>query len=188
MPNKLPAETTLDRRVQRTRDALRDALMGLMVDIGWDAIEVQLLCERANIGRSTFYQHYPNKEALLNANFSNLRDGLLNGAISQDNSLKEMSFLSGLLDHVHEAQEVFRALLGRRSGHYVQDRFKELLLELFEKEFLAAKTPKWQISARTHFLAGALFELLVWWLGNNRPHKPAEIEMLFREWSQSVGE
>lgn len=184
MPDQPLAETTLDRRVQRTRDSLEAAMMGLMVDIGWDAIEVQLLCERANIGRSTFYQHFPNKEALLNAGFSSLRDRLLNSAIVQNNELKEMPFLSSLLDHVYEAQEVFRALLGRRSGHYVQVRFKLLLLELLEKDFVAARTPKWQVSARAHYLAGALFELLVWWLGSNRPHKPVEIEMLFRKWSE----
>ena len=186
LPKPLP-EKPMDRRVQRTRDALRGALMGLMVDIGWDAIEVQMLCERANIGRSTFYQHYPSKESLLNASFSDLRDGLMQGAMSTQVSSQGMPFLPGLLAHVHEAQEVFRALLGRRSGHYVQDRFKELLIELLDKESAGAKTPLWQLSARSHYLAGALFEMLVWWLGSNRPHTAAEIEALFRQWSQSAG-
>lgn len=186
-PSKPLPEKPMDRRVQRTRDALRGALMGLMVDIGWDAIEVQMLCERANIGRSTFYQHYPSKEALLNASFSDLRDGLMQGAMSTQVSAQGMPFLPGLLAHVHEAQEVFRALLGRRSGHYVQDRFKELLMELLDKEPSAAKAPQWQRSARSHYLAGALFEMLVWWLGSNRPHTPADIEALFRQWSQSAG-
>lgn len=185
-PEKPLPEKTMDRRVQRTRDALRGALMELMMDVGWDAIEVQMLCERANIGRSTFYQHYPSKEALLSASFADLRDGLMSGAIAQSASSREMPFLPGLLNHVHEAQEVFRALLGRRSGHYVQDRFKELLIELLGKESSTAKAPKWQLSARAHFLAGALFEVLVWWLGSNLPHTPAEIETLFRQWSQAA--
>jgi AcrR family transcriptional regulator len=67
----------VDRRVQRTRDALRTALMALMVERGWDAVDVQALCDRANIGRSTFYQHYSNKEELLKQNFAGLRDALL---------------------------------------------------------------------------------------------------------------
>jgi len=32
--------------------------------------------------------------------------------------------------HVHEQRQVFQAMLGRRSGHFVQDRFRELLVEL----------------------------------------------------------
>ena len=44
----------VDRRSTRTRTALRDALLGLIAERGWDEIAVQDLCERANIGRSTF--------------------------------------------------------------------------------------------------------------------------------------
>lgn len=176
----------MDRRVQKTRDALRKALMELMVDTGWEAMEVQMLCERANIGRSTFYQHYPSKEALLDASFVELRDTLMDGVPSTPTNQMDMPFLPGLLAHVHEAQDVFRALLGRRSGRYVQDRFKALLMELIDAASPAVKVPKWQLYARTHYLAGALFEVLVWWLGSNRPHKPADIEILFRQWSRAT--
>lgn len=186
MKTRLPAPAeVVDRRIQRTRDALREALMQLMVECGWDAIDVLTLCDRANIGRSTFYQHYPNKEELLKANFAGLRDALLAQALAGPAQPGQLAFVSGLIAHVHEAQDVFRALLGRRSGHYVQDRFRELLIEL-----VVAGTPGkargWQAAAQAHYLGGALFELLAWWLGSNRPHKPAEIEALFDQWSQPV--
>lgn len=188
MPPRKSLETKpLDRRVQRSRDALRSALMALMAEVGWDAIEVQMLCERANVGRSTFYQHYPSKEALLDASFSALHEGLISGVATTDLTDGDMHFLPGLLAHVHAAQTVFRALLGRRSGHYVQDRFKDLLIELFEKMPSGLVLPAWQQSARSHYLAGALMALLVWWLGSKRAHTPAEIEAMFRRWSLSVG-
>lgn len=63
VPEPVPAHP--DRRVRRTREALRDALLALLVERGWDDIDVQALCVRADIGRSTFYLHFPNKEALL---------------------------------------------------------------------------------------------------------------------------
>ena len=185
-PSKPPVTKPLDRRVQRSRDALRGALMELMVELGWDAIEVQMLCERANVGRSTFYQHYPSKEALLQASFSDLREGLMTGTATSAEADGDMPFLPGLLAHVHDAQAVFRALLGRRSGHYVQDRFKEMLIELFENAPSVSRPPRWRQSARSHYLAGALFELLVWWLGSKQPQGPTEIDALFRQWSRSV--
>jgi hypothetical protein len=82
-------------------------------------------------------------------------------------------------------QELFRALLVRRSAHYVQDRFRELLIEMILADEPAARRA-WQATARAHALAGALFELLAWWLGSNRPHKPREIEALFRQWSTAM--
>lgn len=171
----------IDRRVQRTRDALREAMMGLMMENGWEGIDVQTLCERANIGRSTFYQHYDNKEALLKANFAILRDGLLAGAELSTRQSGRLGFTSGLIAHVYEVQDVFRALIGRRSGNYVQDRFRELLVELVQAEL---PQKNWQTQAKAHYLGGALFELLAWWLGRNQPQKPHEIEALFHQWSE----
>ena len=177
----------VDRRVQRTRDALRTALMALMVERGWDAVDVQALCDRANIGRSTFYQHYSNKEELLKQNFAGLRDALLAQAL-QSTDGSPLGFVPPLLDHVHEFQAVFRALVGRRSGHYVQDRFRELLVELVQagQRTTGRRSRAWQAEAQAHFLAGALFETLVWWLGSNRPHRPDEIQQVFERWSSAV--
>jgi AcrR family transcriptional regulator len=176
----------VDRRVQRTRDALRVALMQLMVECGWDAIDVQTLCERANIGRSTFYQHYPNKEELLKASFGGLRNALLAQTKTVTLQPGRLGFVSAMVAHVHEAQEVFRAVVGRRSGNYVQDRFRELLIELVQAELLASSARDWQSAAQAHYLGGALFELLAWWLNRSRSQKPQEIEALFHTWSMPV--
>src|SRR4051795_6779314 len=54
-----------DRRSRRTRRALSDALVGLMLEKRYDTITVQEIIDRANTGRSTFYAHYLDKEDLL---------------------------------------------------------------------------------------------------------------------------
>ena len=51
-----------DRCVQRTRDSLRAAFVALMAERGWDRVSVQDVCDRANVGRSTFYTHFADKE------------------------------------------------------------------------------------------------------------------------------
>jgi AcrR family transcriptional regulator len=184
MPTTAPADCPApDRRVQRTRAALREALLALMVERGWDAIDVQSLCERANVGRSTFYQHFPSKEEMLRENFAAMRDGLL--AHAAQGAGQPLGFVLPLLSHVHGNQQAFRALVGRRSGHFVQDRFRELLLELVERS-TPAPARQWQAAARAHFLAGALFELMVWWLGRQRPQRPAEVAARFAQWSEAV--
>lgn len=171
---KPPPTSRPDRRVRRTREALRDALLELLPETGWDDIDVATLCERADIGRSTFYLHYTDKTDLLRGAFDDLHTHLLATAAASPGHV-EHPFLPGLLQHVHEQRDVFRALLGRRSGQVVQDHFRDLLIRLFGADH----------DARTHLLAGSLFQLLVWWLGSARHHLPAEVEARFRAFAVS---
>ena len=55
----------IDRRIQRTRHELREALFALIIERGYEAITVLDITERANLGRTTFYLHYHEKEELL---------------------------------------------------------------------------------------------------------------------------
>jgi len=171
------ADPPADRRVRKTREALRDALLELLPEVGWDGIDVAMLCERADVGRSTFYLHYTDKAALLRGAFADLQAHLMS---SLDASAlgSRFPFLPGLLAHVHEQREVFKALLGRRSGQVVQDHFRDLLMTLFSSSTHAPRKPTTP-NAHSHMLAGSLFQLMVWWLGSNRPHGPNEIEALF---------
>jgi Bacterial regulatory proteins, tetR family len=65
-----------DRRVRRTRELLRRALFSLIQEQGYDRITVQDLLDRADIGRSTFYAHYRDKDDLLLSSFEDIRSTL----------------------------------------------------------------------------------------------------------------
>ncbi|MBO0803611.1 MAG: TetR/AcrR family transcriptional regulator [Nocardiopsaceae bacterium] len=54
-----------DRRVRRTRALLHQALIELILEKGYGRITVQDILDRADVGRSTFYSHYRDKDALL---------------------------------------------------------------------------------------------------------------------------
>jgi len=51
-----------DRRVERTQQLLRAALLSLIEEKGFEALTVQDIIDRANVGRATFYSHFDNKE------------------------------------------------------------------------------------------------------------------------------
>lgn len=57
--------TTEDRRILRSRQALTDAFLALVVEQPYDEFTVGDVIERAGIGRSTFYEHFRNKDDLL---------------------------------------------------------------------------------------------------------------------------
>lgn len=168
----------VDRRVQRTRNALRAAMISLLQERSWDDINIQLLCERADIGRSTFYLHYQNKEELLVSSFNDLRTMLRAQAAQKHADSDSFRFVSGLIEHVYEQRTIFRAVIGRGSGHVVQKRFREMLNQLVEEENLLP-VDGWKRVAGARYIAGALIGLLSWWIDTNTECSAEEIETLF---------
>jgi AcrR family transcriptional regulator len=55
-----------DRRIARTRAALLHAFASLLLEPRrYDQVKVGDIVERANVGRSTFYEHFRNKDEIL---------------------------------------------------------------------------------------------------------------------------
>ena len=59
------ATTQLDPRIARTRRVLQAALLDLAREQPLDEITVAEIADRAEVNRSSFYQHYSDKETLL---------------------------------------------------------------------------------------------------------------------------
>ena len=55
----------MDPRIARTRQSLQAALFELARERGLDEITVADIAERAGVNRSSFYQHYSDKDTLL---------------------------------------------------------------------------------------------------------------------------
>src|SRR6266545_1260869 len=60
-------QNDLDRRVQKTRKLLQDALIELVVEKSYESVSIREILDRANVGRSTFYAHFQDKDQLLHS-------------------------------------------------------------------------------------------------------------------------
>jgi AcrR family transcriptional regulator len=60
-------QNDLDRRVQKTRKLLQDALIELVAEKSYESVSIREILERANVGRSTFYAHFQDKDQLLHS-------------------------------------------------------------------------------------------------------------------------
>lgn len=175
-----------DRRLLRTRQSLRNALLALLPEKTWDELTVQDICDRANVGRSTFYMHFQNKEELLSAGLNDLREGLQQWAArKQNDTVGAFHFLDGLIEHMLEQRRVFCAVIGRRSGYIVQARFRELVLQLVSEDLERIAPAGWKRDATVHYFAGAIFELLSWAVDENTC-TAKEIEQSFQRLSRDV--
>ena len=169
-----------DRRVRRTRGALKEALVELIVERGFDGFSVQDLCDRADVGRSTFYLHFADKEEVLAGGFADLGREL-RAQLGRSGAAGPLAFSRGLFEHAQGHRRVFRALVGRRAAHVVQGKMRALVTELV-REDLAARLPAGaRRDAAAAFLAGALFELLIWSLESRPPTTAEEADALFHE-------
>lgn len=164
----------IDRRVARTKLALRDAMLALLPGSGWDEMSIQAICETANVGRSTFYLHYQGKEDLLSDSLAGLRDHLASQPVAGKAS--GLAMLGGLLDHMAEQRAVFKAVIGKRGGHGIASRFKAMVRELVEIELkrhgLPVEVRHWLAS----YLSGGIVEAMSWWVDAPKPPSIRDME------------
>ena len=183
MPTEHPGKD--DRRVRRTRAALREALVALIVERGWDGFSVQDLCQRADVGRSTFYMHFADKEEVLGGAFADLGREL-RGQLARSGAARPLGFSIGLFQHAQEHLTVFRAWVGRRSSHIVQGKMRDLVLELVREDLARLLPSGSRRDGVAAFLAGALFELLIWSLEAKPPTTAGAADALFQELAAPV--
>jgi AcrR family transcriptional regulator len=163
-----------DRRVRRTRELLRSAFRSLIHEKGYDRITVQDILDRADVGRSTFYAHYRDKEDLLRSGFEEVHAAL---AAERDAAERQAGqktpFLQPLLavfQHV-EAYRQFWGPTSRTGGHAVvarilQEGIDDLVRAHFCSQFPQADHDGPELSAAMRFVASACMGVLVWWLDN----------------------
>jgi AcrR family transcriptional regulator len=118
--------SVVDRRVQKTRKFLQEALIELVEEKGYDSITVREILDRADVGRSTFYAHFQDKDDLLNSILDRLdelfdrhREELLEAArlyelADHPNLMPGLSPVLGLFRFAGENHPFFKAMLGER--------------------------------------------------------------------------
>jgi AcrR family transcriptional regulator len=60
-----PVLSRRDRKKERTRREIYEAAMQLFARSGFGAVTIADICEEADVGRGTFFLHFPSKAALL---------------------------------------------------------------------------------------------------------------------------
>lgn len=170
----------MDRRAVRSRRQMRDALMELIMEKGYDAISVQDITDRADLARATFYLHYKDKDELLTTSLEEVYYDLVarlgpndeDWLWSPDNPVDLIAF-----EHVAENIEFYRVILGERgvAAFVVRIRFylvrvaKDIFTPILSQFDMDDET----IDLIMHNQAGALIATLSWWIENNMP-KPAD--------------
>lgn len=178
-----------DRRVGRTRKLLEEALYDLIVEKGYDAVTVQDIIDRANVGRSTFYAHYTDKRQLLFSHFGDLEAELseqqrLVRNRTQDPVERVFGFSLAMFQHAHQYRRVWGAMVGKQSGAAVLRELQRMLEKIVGREitalvprgFTAAVPP----TVITRFIVNALLGMHTWWMDEGTRYSAEEVDRMFR--------
>lgn len=180
----MPAPHRTDRRVRRTREALTRALIELILEKGFDATNVSDIVERADVGRSTFYVHYADKEDLLQGSIEGLREHLerqmqpapprtaRRGRAAAVHPA--LAFCLPMLEHGSENRDLFAAMVGRRSSLFFQELMHEMWAEIIRSSWAGAD------ELTVQALVGAFGSTVSWWLSRAPELSPEEVERRFR--------
>lgn len=177
----------VDRRVRRTRQLLRDALLTLVHEKGYDRVTVQDIIDRADVGRSTFYAHYRDKDDLLMSGFDEVRsafeEGDGHGEVSPTPTTESERLPSlAFFEHADASRSVYRALVGRRGVELVKDYVHRSLSDLL-RTHLRARAGERKLAipleATVQFAASTLLGLAIWWIESDAPQTAEEMDEIF---------
>ncbi|NEB41541.1 TetR/AcrR family transcriptional regulator [Streptomyces sp. SID14515] len=183
-----PAE---DRRVRRTRHALRSALVELVLAKGFHALTVEEIVERADVARATFYAHYRDKEDLLVGVVRDLtadRDRLLPAVEqAQSQSFTGLPVLY-IFEHAEQEKPLYQVILrGEGDGRALRE-FTEIICERVEQVFRGRAeqldvTPRMPFDVIARAWTGELVGVLTWWVEGDTGYTAREITAHLRDLS-----
>ncbi len=166
----------LDRRIQRTRPLLQEALFSLIIERCYERITIADITEQANLGRTTFYLHYRDKEHLLQESIKTLLHDMHLDVEPETEKLCTYSMVSvRIFQHVARRRQLYQAML-KEAGptRTIEDVMRTYFTELCQR-FLPESPLKMKNSSLVSseilavHAAGSLLGLLSWWLKQDVP-------------------
>jgi len=165
-----------DRRIRRTRDALRRAFVKLVLERGYASVTVEDIASAADVGRATFYTHFSDKEALYDHVVATLLADLHERLAPIDR--KHAGFTGGpvaeLFRHAADEPDVYRLILrGEGDGRGLRalcDDWAETAFQIFRERTEAQRVrPKVDLRVVARAWMGEQTAVLLWWLDAPQP-------------------
>lgn len=175
--------TKNDRRSNRTRKLLGDALVELMLEKRFEAITVQDILDRANVGRSTFYAHYTDKEQLLLSEIEHVIHELQGFTAESGGNNHGLLPSLELFRHVKEQRRLMQALVWGRGALFTQDFQAQAsrIIEANIRSMIANEiAPIVPLAVVANFIASTFLMLLRWWFDEDMKQTPEQMDAMFQ--------
>jgi AcrR family transcriptional regulator len=160
----------VDRRILKTQEALKKAVIDLMAEKNFDNITIQDLSDRANVSRGTIYLHYLDKFDLLDKLIEEHIDVLRESC----RAASELDYTESNLvwtEYFERHYSFFSMMLASKGAPYFRDRFLNFLIEEFTNDVEVSKGKNEGLNEDlvVRFVASAYVGIVEWWFTNEKP-------------------
>lgn len=170
-----------DRRVRKTDARLHDALMSLIHDKSYGSIAVRDILDRADVGRSTFYAHFRDKDDLLVSGIYEALQSIQSTAAAASDPFAWFSL--PIFEHIHRHRLEGKAVPveGRSAIHArLQHTIEELIAADVVRRFRRRGVSPIPAELAVKHVASTFIVVLTWWLDVAGPRNPRDADALFR--------
>lgn len=184
-----PPPSRHERRRLNTRRLLIQTALQIILEKGYDAISIQDITDRADLGRGTFYIHFKDKEEIIWAAFRDLFQELEKEAHQQlDRRMPQVEYygLLNIFRHAGKNRDLYRVIFGGRGSATLTAHAQDFLANAFLYDIRNAQKPlevdfhiPEEIEAQ--LLAGMISRLLFWWLETPNNYTPEQMAAMTYE-------
>ncbi|MFC4099419.1 TetR/AcrR family transcriptional regulator [Paenibacillus xanthanilyticus] len=170
----------VDRRILKTQEAMKKAVIELMTEKNFDHITIQDIADRANINRGTIYLHYQDKYDLLDKLIASHFDELE----AMDKWACEMDWIDALVPYFEYFENhylFFSAMLASNDAKSAPSSFRTRLLANFMAGFEgeidreSGKNAELSDDVILQYAGTAYVGLIEWWIRNGMPYPPRDM-------------
>lgn len=172
MKSAIPAFA--DARKQRTREALRGALLDILAEKPFDAIQILDLTARAGVGYATFFRHYAGTAAVLDEVAGDQIRELLEMTIPVLRQFDSAASVKALCEYIHERRGLWRTLLTGGAAHRVRAEFVRQARE-WSRRVDDGRPTSVPVELGTVCAAGSTLDALAWWLEEGQAYRPEDM-------------
>ncbi|MCU5745277.1 TetR/AcrR family transcriptional regulator [Staphylococcus sp. SQ8-PEA] len=182
-----------DRRVRKTKDAIRHAFISLLREKTLEKITISDITEKADINRGTFYLHYLDKYDLLDSlenEYINLLSQSLNYELFLTPQMDPESFarefanqiLHNILDYIADNIEFYRVIFNIGHTTRIEEKISQTMYENMDKHITQGDTIAGVPKSYFHsYVAGATISFIKHWVTEENPKSSDQVvEYLFR--------
>ncbi|TDD39618.1 TetR/AcrR family transcriptional regulator [Saccharopolyspora elongata] len=180
-----------DRRVRRTRRAIREALVELCAEQGFGSLTVEDILDRADVARATFYAHYKAKEDVLVDIVRSLTEDRAAWMAEYEAQCPDGFTgypLRSIFTHAEKNAAVYRVILqGAGDGRPLREfyeRTSEEAQALFQaRAEQSGHAPRIPVELVARAWAGELIGTLVWWLQGDTGYTADQVAAMLSDLS-----
>ena len=176
-----------DARVRRTQRRLRDAMVSLIHEKSYPAIAVKEILVRADVGRSAFYAHFSNKDALLASGIEQMLHATGPRALPTNVGPfgKVLSFSFPVFDYIGRCRHAADAKMGRKGRAIVHQHLRRVLSHTIRDDLRQALqagngvTSSIPADLAAEYIVTTFILVLNWWVESSSSLSAREADDLF---------